>query len=69
MRDIIIDLQSSNTWKIQLRIAINFFSSKDTKEEHVRHSMGDNIKCAPYNDANEVVNELFDHFVQNIEII
>ena len=22
--------------------------------------MGDNIKCAPYNDANEVVNELFE---------
>ena len=30
MRDIIIDLQSSDTWKIQLKFAINFISSKDT---------------------------------------
>ena len=60
MRDIIIDLQSSNTWKIQLTVAINFVSSNDTEEEHVRHSMGDNTKYAPYNDANEAVNELFE---------
>ena len=29
LRDIIIDLQNSDTWKIQLKIAINFISSKD----------------------------------------
>ena len=62
----IIDLQSSNTWKIQLTIAINF---KDTEEEHVMHLMGDNIKFTPYNDANEVVNELFDSLSLNIKII
>ena len=33
--DIIIYLQSSDTWKIQLTIAINFISSKDTEEECV----------------------------------
>ena len=33
LRDIIIDLQSSDTWKIQLTIAINFISSKNTEEE------------------------------------
>ena len=32
MRDIIIDLQSSDTWKIQLKFAINFISSKDTQQ-------------------------------------
>ena len=31
MRDIIIDLQSSDTWKIQLKFEINFISSKDTQ--------------------------------------
>ena len=31
LRDIIIDLQNSDTWKIQLTIAINFISSKDTE--------------------------------------
>ena len=32
LKDIIIDLQSSDTWEIQLTIAINFISSKDTEE-------------------------------------
>ena len=33
LRDIIIDLQKSDTWKIQL--TIKFISSKDTEEERV----------------------------------
>ena len=55
LTDIIINLQSSDTWKIQLTIAINFTSSKDTEEECVMHSTSNNIKFTPYNDANEVV--------------
>ena len=57
MRNIIIDLQSSDTWKIQLTFAINFISSKDTAKECVMHSTNGNIKYAPYN---KVVNELFE---------
>ena len=60
MRNIIIDLQNSDTWKIQLTIAINFISSKGAEEERVMHSTSDNIKFTSYNDANEVVNELFE---------
>ena len=60
MRDIIIDLQNSDTWKIQLTIAINFISSKDAEEECVRHSKSENIKLTSYNDVNKVVDELFD---------
>ena len=59
MRNIIIDLQNSDTWKIQLTIAINFFSSKDDEEERVMHSKSDNVRSTYYNDANEVVDELF----------
>ena len=59
MRNIIIDLQNSDTWKIQLTIAINFFSSKDDEEERVIHSKSDNVRFTSYNDANEVVDELF----------
>ena len=58
--DIIIDLQSSDTQRIQLTIAITFTSSEDTEEEHVMHSTNDNIKFSPCNDANEVVNEPFE---------
>ena len=60
MRNKLIDLQNSDTWKSQLTIAINFISSKDTEEERVMHSNSDNIKFTSYNDANEVVNELFE---------
>ena len=35
-RNILIDLQNSDEWKIQL-IAINFISSKDAEEERVMH--------------------------------
>ena len=55
LRNIIIDLLNSDTWIIQLTIAINFISSKDAEEERVMHSRSDNIKFAFYNDANEVV--------------
>ena len=60
MRNIIIDFQNSDTWEIQLKIAINFISSKDAEEEHVMHSTSDNIKFTSYNDANEVFDELFE---------
>ena len=30
LKDLTIDLQSSNTWKIQLTISVNCISSKDT---------------------------------------
>ena len=50
LRDIIIDLQESDTWKIQLTIAINFVSSKDPEEERVMHWKSDNIKFT-YNEC------------------
>ena len=60
LRNIIINLQNSDTWKIQLTIAINFNSSKDVEERRVMHSRSNNIKFTSYNIANEVVDELFE---------
>ena len=57
LRNMIIDLQNSDTWKIQLTIAINFVSPKDVKERRAMHSSSDNIKCTAYKDPNEVVDE------------
>ena len=59
MRNTTINLQKSDTWKIQLTIAINFISSKDAEEERVMDSRSYNIKLTSYNDANEVIDELF----------
>ena len=47
-------------------------TSKDTEEEHVMHSAGDNIKFAHYNNANKVVNKFFESlcskYQDNLEI-
>ena len=60
MNDITIDLQESDTWKIQLTIAINVISSKNVEEERVMPSKSDNIKFVSYKNANEVVDELLE---------
>ena len=60
MRNIIINLQNSDTWKIKLTIAINFISSKDAEEERIMHLRSNNIKFLSYNDENEVVDEFFE---------
>ena len=60
LRDIIIDLQSPDTQKIDLTIEINFISQEDTEGERVMHSTSENIKFTPCNDANEIVNEPFE---------
>ena len=61
MKNRIIDLQNSDTsWKIQFTIAVNVISSKVAEEEHVMNSWSYNIKFTSYNDANEVVCELFE---------
>ena len=67
MRNIIIDLQSSDTWKIQLTIATNFISSKDTEEERVMYAINDNIKFTSYNDANDVANKLFESLLSRYQ--
>ena len=60
MRNIVTDLQSFGTWKIQLTTATNFISSKDTQGERIMHSTSDNLKFTSYNDVNEIPNELFE---------
>ena len=51
----IIDLQVSDTRKIQLTIAINLISSKDVAEERVMHSKSKKIKFTSYNDDIKVI--------------
>ena len=59
LRNIMINLQNSDIWKIQLTIAINFISSRDTEEERVLHLSSDNIKFTSYSEVNYVIEKLF----------
>ena len=55
LKGIINDLKLSDTLKIQLTIAIDFFSSRDSDEERVMHSKSDNIEFMIYENADEVM--------------
>ena len=59
LKNVIKDLQRSDIWKIQLTAAVNFTSSKYTGEEREMYATSGNVKFTPYNDVNDVVNELF----------
>ena len=48
LKDIINNLKKSDTWKIQLTIAINIVSPQDTDEEREMHSKSDNKEMIIY---------------------
>ena len=49
----------SHTRKIQLKIAINFMSSKDNNEECVMHSKSENVKIMINDKEDKVIEERF----------
>ena len=67
LRNIIINLQSSEAWKILLTIAINFISSKDVGEEFVMHSNSGNIKLTCYSDQMMLVINSLSQMAQYIK--
>ena len=69
LKDIINNLKTSQTWKIQLTIASNFISSTDNDEECVMHSKSDNMEIMINDEADEVKKELFDSLKNNLESI
>ena len=66
--NIIINLQKSDTWKIQLTTAIKCISFRDFDEECVIHSKIDNIEYMPYDNGNEDVYDLFEALPSRCEI-
>ena len=60
LRDIILNLQKSDTLKIQLTNAIISISSKNVDEERVMQSKSNNTEFVSYDNVNEVVDERFE---------
>ena len=58
IKQIINNINKSDTCKIQLTIANNYVSSIDNNEEHVIHSKSHNIEIMINDDADEVMKEL-----------
>ena len=57
------DLKTQDKRKIQLTIAINFFSSKDSKETCPVHTTSDKTKIMIGNETNKIIEKLFDSFL------
>ena len=55
-------------WKIQSTIAISFISSEDVDEERAMHSKSNNVEFMPYDNWNEIVNELFESLLSRYQI-
>ena len=67
MRDIKINW--SSTWEVQLTIAINFIFSKDADEELVMHSKNNNTEFMTYDNADDIVDELFESLFWDTKLV
>ena len=77
LSDRINDLKTQGEWKIELTVTINFMSSKDSKDsndykddkdsnETNLHIKRNNIEIMIDNETDEITEELFESFLQDI---
>ena len=67
LSDIINDYKIQGEWKIQLAIAINFMSSKDSNETSTMHSKSNNIEILIGSETDEIIEELFDSLLEKYQ--
>ena len=67
MKDVLNDIKKYDTWKIQLTIANTFVSSIDNEEKCVIYSKSDNIDIMSNDEADEVIEKLFDSLKNRYE--
>ena len=67
LKDIINNPKKSDTWKIQLTIANNFISSEDNDEEHLMHSKSNNTEVMIDDNADEVIEKLFESLLNTYQ--
>ena len=61
---IINDYKTQDKWKIHLIMAINILLSKDSEETRTMDSKSDNIEVMMGSEMDEILQELFDSFLQ-----
>ena len=57
-------LQTQGEWEIQLTMAIDFISSKDSDETRTMHTKNDSKEILIGNETYEVITEFFDSLLQ-----
>ena len=56
--------ETSSEWKIQLTMAINFISSKDSDETRTMHTKSNNVEIMMGSETDEIIEDLFESFLQ-----
>ena len=59
----IIEHKTQREWKIQLTMAINFISSKDSDETRTMHTKSNNVEIMMGSETDEIIEELFESFL------
>ena len=59
--------ETSSEWKIQLTMAINFISSKDSNETRTMHTKSNNVEIMIGSETNEIIEDLFESFLQKCQ--
>ena len=59
--------KTSSEWKIQLKMAINFISSKDSDETRTMHTKSNNVEIMVGRETNEITEDLFELFLQKYQ--
>ena len=67
MSNIINDHKTQGEWKIQLTIAINFISSKDSDEIRTMHTKSNNLKILIRNETSEIIEEVYESLFQRCQ--
>ena len=56
--------KTHNKWKIQLTMAINFISSKDSDETRTMHTKSNNVEIMKGSETDEIIEKLFESLLQ-----
>ena len=59
--------KTSSKWKIQITMAFNFISSKDSDQTRTLHTKSNNVEIMIGSDTNEIIKDLFESFCKNIK--
>ena len=59
--------ETPSEWKIQLTMAINFISSKDSDETRTMHTKSNNVEIMMRSETNEIIEDLFESFLKKYQ--
>ena len=59
--------ETSSEWEIQLTMAINFISSKDSNETRTMHIKSNNVEIMMGSEMDEIMEDLFESFLQKYQ--